>query len=506
MDSPPLIPKLQFLTGLYFLTFLAGCTPSKPDEKVYLANGIKIGEVSQNSAIIWTRTTQVETPATTGVEFTTLDRKKIPEITSHPDQDLGPKGRFGFQLPEGTTLDDTPHAVPGTSGEVRLTYWESGDEVSKSASGWQTVDADSDYTKHFSLNSLKPGTEYELTVEARKTPSSTISSSLQGSFATAPAENDPAAITFAVTTCTRYRTRDDGDNGHLIYKTMQQMKPDFMVHAGDILYYDLPGPYVTHIDAARYKWNRMFGFPNLVEMLKDVPSYWMKDDHDSWDNDCWPTMESEMGLFTYDEGKRVFDEQVPMSDPRHFRTFRWGKDLQIWMVEVRDHRDGNFEPDGPDKSMWGEEQVAWFKRTVAESDATFKILISPTPIVGPDHLWKAELDDNHVDPGWTYEGDMLRAFIGSQKNMYYICGDRHWQYISKDPKTGVIEYAAGGSTDQHAIFMQNDDTSKHLYYGPDKGGFLTVSIERENGLPTARFRHVGVNGELFNEDVRVSEN
>ena len=49
--------------------------------------------------------------------------------------------------------------------------------------------------------------------------------------------------------------------------------------------------------------------------------------------------------------------------------------------------------------------------------------------------------------------------------------------------------------------MQNDDTSMHLYYGPDKGGFLTVTVARENGVPTARFRHVGVRPQRRKKDL-----
>jgi alkaline phosphatase D len=498
--------KKQLHLLLVILTSLAalfGCS-QQADEEVFQANGIKIGEVSQTTAIIWTRITEIEKPLSDGLEFTSLDRKIIPKIIGYEDHELGLEKGYGYQLPEGASLDDTPHAVPGTRGEVRLSYWEAQNDSSKQVLDWLPVDSDSDYTKHFPLSGLKPRTKYALKVDARKNKSSKTSSTVFGFFTTAPSAEAAQPITFAVTTCTDYYNRDDGDKGHRIFKTMKSMNLDFMVHAGDVVYYDLPGPYATHIDAARYRWNRMFGLTNLVELLKEVPSYWMKDDHDSWDNDCWPTMQNEMGLFTYEQGKQVFDEQVPMSDKRHFRTFRWGKDLQIWMVEVRDFRSPNFDPDGPDKSLWGKEQVRWFKQTVEASDATFKILISPTPMVGPDHLWKGDMNDNHADEGWSYEGDMLREYIASQKNMYFICGDRHWQYISRHPKTGMLEYAAGASSDKHAISMLNDDTSMHLYYGPDKGGFLTVTMERDNGVPTARFRHHGVNGELFNEDVRVS--
>ena len=80
-----------------------------------------------------------------------------------------------------------------------------------------------------------------------------------------------------------------------------------------------------------------------------------------------------MGDFTFEQGLAVFREQVPMGD-RTWRTFRWGRDLQIWLVEGRDYRSANTMEDGPDKTIWGAEQMAWFKRTVRESDATFRVL------------------------------------------------------------------------------------------------------------------------------------
>lgn len=60
-----------------------------------------------------------------------------------------------------------------------------------------------------------------------------------------------------------------------------------------------------------------------------------------------------------------------------YRTVRWGKDLQIWMVEGRDFRSPNTMEDGPEKTIWGAEQMAWFKRTVQASDATFRVLTHP---------------------------------------------------------------------------------------------------------------------------------
>ena len=143
-------------------------------------------------------------------------------------------------------------------------------------------------------------------------------------------------------------------------------------------------------------------------------------------NDCYPGMQTRfMGEFTYEQGTRLFLEKVPMGD-RTYRTVRWGRDLQIWLVEGRDYRSPNPMPDGPGKTIWGETQINWFKTTVEQSDATYKILISPTPLVGPDRKNK---NDNHSNPGFKYEGDILRRYIAEQNDMVIVCGDRHWQYI-----------------------------------------------------------------------------
>ena len=48
-------------------------------------------------------------------------------------------------------------------------------------------------------------------------------------------------------------------------------------------------------------------------------------------------------------------------------------------------------PDGPDKTIWGREQLAWLKESILASDAAFRVLISPTPIVGPDRATALEV-------------------------------------------------------------------------------------------------------------------
>ena len=48
-----------------------------------------------------------------------------------------------------------------------------------------------------------------------------------------------------------------------------------------------------------------------------------------------------MGELTWDEGLRINrDIRVPHSE-KPYRTFRWGRDLQIWLTDGRDFRSRN---------------------------------------------------------------------------------------------------------------------------------------------------------------------
>ena len=164
-------------------------------------------------------------------------------------------------------------------------------------------------------------------------------------------------------------------------------------------------------------------------------------------------------------------------DGPSYRTFRWGRDLQVWFTDGRDFRSPNKMPDGPDKTIWGAEQKAWFKRTVKESDATWKVLVSPTPLVGPD---RGSKNDNHSNEGFAHEGDEIRAWLKANvpDNFFVICGDRHWQYHSVHPGTGVQEFSVGPASDEHASGSPGDDAKVHKFHRV-QGGFLAVALKRE---------------------------
>ena len=455
----------------------------------YQATGLKVGEVTDATAIVWTRLTRNPQRNSAGAPMVELITEGKPRAKSKV---------VAVKYPEGKSVADIRDAVPGAPGEVRVVY-KTGRTSPWLNTDWAAVDPDRDFTQQFVLKNLQPNSRYYVTVESRGGAGGEKGQSLEGRFRTAPAAGDPARVVFTVSTGQAYGDRDDPD-GYRIYPAMLKLRPSFFVHTGDIVYYD---GLAKTAELARYHWQRTYSLPSNVQFHRQVTSYFIKDDHDAWQNDCWPTMKNDkMFQFTFAQGLAIFPEQVPMGEST-YRTRRWGRDLQIWMVEGRDYRSANPDPDGPDKTIWGAKQKAWFKRTVRESDATFRLLISPTPLVGPDRKNK---NDNHSNQGFTNEGDELREFIAGQENMAVICGDRHWQYVSVHPKTGVREYSCGPASDKHAGGWKNEDfVPEYHRYLKVKGGFLSATIERIDGKPRLTFRHHDVDGNVNHHDRLVAE-
>jgi len=429
------------------------------------ATGAKVGEVTASSAIVWARRTAEAT------------RNEQGQVLPHPE---------GDDLPTQEEVNAQLHAVPGAPGRLRVRYGTVTERLDAGTTAWKEVDASSDFSAQFRLEELEPATTYFYEIESENVEGDADPQPFTGRFRTAPAADRSERVVFTVVTGQMYRDVDDPD-GFLIYDAMAALKPDFLVPTGDTVYYDNERPRARTKALARYHWQRMYGFPRLVAFHRQFPAYWMKDDHDTLRNDCWPTQGSGfMSPLAFEDGLTLFREQVPMGDGPTYRTYRWGRDLQVWLVEGRDFRSPNPMPDGPDKSIWGAEQKAWLKRTMLESDATWKVLLSPTPIVGPD---RGNKRDNHANDAFTHEGNEIRRWLAENlpDSAFIACGDRHWQYHSVDPATGVHEFSCGPASDEHAGGSPGQDPDYHRFHRVG-GGFLSVTADGD--AITFRFHDV----------------
>lgn len=435
------------------------------------ATGVKVGEVTDTSAIVWMRHTAEETRNSKG---------------------LLRRGRPAGPLPDNVKVDDLEGACAGAAGQVRLRYGIRDDLGDGRSTGWVEVKEANDFAHAFRLTGLQPGTIYHFAAETAGPGGKPEQGTLRGRFETAPSARQSAEVSFTVVTGQAYKDLDHKDGFH-IYEAMARLKPKFLVPTGDTVYYDSEDPRATTPALARYHWHRMYSLPRHVAFHLRVPGYWMKDDHDTLSDDCWSTLNPRFMLpLTFEEGQRLFREQVPMS-AKTFRTFRWGKDLQVWLVEGRDFRSPNTMKDGPDKTIWGAEQKKWLKETLLASDATWKVLLSPTPIVGPDRA-KGK-NDNHSNAAFQHEGDEMRQWFARHlpDNFFIACGDRHWQYHSVHPETKVQEFSCGPASDEHASGSPGEDRQYHRFHRV-KGGFLSVSVSQQEGKARIAFRFHDVQG------------
>jgi alkaline phosphatase/alkaline phosphatase D len=429
--------------------------------------------------------------------------------------------------------------VPGAAGVARFEFSDDPEFANAKFTDWLTADSDRDYIVQVKVTGLKPATRYFYRLVFGPTRDQ-VRTGPRRTFRTLHPADSSARHSFVVVTGMNYGYFHEGQKSaqgkvtkapyagpdkHLGYPALVSMlklqrKPDFFVGTGDNVYYDAPrrDGIVAQTEAAmRKKWHEQFVQPRYVDLFAEVPTYWEKDDHDFRYDDCDNTGNRPPSVPL---GLRIFREQVPVVDPKDpeavtYRTHRCGKLLQIWLPENRDYRSPNAMPDGPEKTIWGAKQREWLQRTLLESDAPFRVIVSPTPMIGPDDLRKK---DNHCDiGGFQHERDAFfnwakeKGLIGN--GLFLVCGDRHWQYHVIHP-SGMEEFSSGALVDANSRMGvkpgdpngtdPNAEIQQPYTSREPSGGFLNVVVEpaAANDKATIRFRFHDEHGELLHEVVR----
>lgn len=406
--------------------------------------------------------------------------------------------------------------IDGAPGVVRFQFSTDSGFSDPQTTEWFTAEANDDFIVRAKLTGLKPETSYHYRALIGNDQKA-IRVGPTRHFRTHPGIDRNNLVSFCVGSCMIYDRFVKGVNanktpsatpaserelGYPAFAAMTKLKPQFFIGTGDIVYYDYPRtqtePAAQTLPELRKKWHEQFRFPRLVEFFGQTATYWSKDDHDFRFDDADLTgerlPESQIGI-------DLFREQLPIApaddlDSPTYRTHRVSQHLQFWLTEGRDHRSPNKMADGPDKSLWGNEQREWLQRTLRESDATWKILISPTPMVGPDDATKT---DNHTNlGGFRHEADSFFEWLNENEisGFMTICGDRHWQFHSIHP-SGVEEFCCGALNDENARGGRRPGDPRStdpdglieqpFKYPKPTGGFLHI-VSRENGSLRIEFR------------------
>ncbi|MDR3465171.1 MAG: alkaline phosphatase D family protein [Xanthobacteraceae bacterium] len=205
------------------------------------------------------------------------------------------------------------------------------------------------------------------------------------------------------------------DGGMRTFAAMRAHNPDLFIHSGDTIYADSPMrdevrlpdgtvwknllvPEKTRVAEtvaefrAAHKYNLLDD--NLRAFNAEVPIFVQWDDHDVLNN--WSA--SKVVPAAYGErsvallaarASRAFHEMYPLRESltepgRVYRTIHYGPHLDVFMLDERSYRGPNGDnlqtSYGPDAWFLGAAQLAWLKRELLASRATWKVIASDMPI------------------------------------------------------------------------------------------------------------------------------
>ena len=282
-------------------------------------------------------------------------------------------------------------------GEVRAQVAKDDGFKDLVATEKQRATAANDFTVKLDIDGLASATRYYY----RFLPPSGDPSPV-GTFETAPPPDTAADVVFAY----------DGDSDaaykpfNLLTKVRED-NPDFFIYLGDTVYADYTNtglPAATTLDDYRQRYKINWEDEPLRNLLASTSTYAIWDDHEVKNDFAGQDVDqAQMAA-----GRQAFLEYLPIrgdpADPnRLYRTFKWGKDVELFIPDERQYRSaeaickdakGNtisvpsIEGDAacrqgladPSRTFLGQEQKAWLEQALLSSTAKFKFIVNEVAI------------------------------------------------------------------------------------------------------------------------------
>lgn len=433
-------------------------------EAIHATHGVSVGDVSADSAVIWSRANQA--------------------------------GFLHVELP------GTPYRLYADARHVQV-----------------PVTDERDFTGKVRLADLEPGTEYRyrLWFTGMHGSADTKSAVIEGRFRTAPAPDAAAPLHFTWSgDLGGQNTCRDAQEGYPIFSAIDAERADFFIGLGDMIYADdtcqavgrygnaqIPGEFTPSVDMdnywAHWKYNRED--PGYQRLLAGTPYFAIWDDHEVV-NDFGPLHDTRSSApYTPDVhlmplGLDAFLDYNPVAEhpdmpKRLYRSVRWGRQLELFILDTRQYRDANAEADRIEhpKSMLGREQTVWLKERLQRSDATWKVIVSSVPLSIPTGSHGLPGHDgrsnHHDDSGFEHELIDLLRFMQQNgvRNIAFLTTDVHFAQalrytpFSDDPGFQVHEFVVGPL---NAWVFPNRTLDPTLnpeslfVFGPDHGDDVTT--------------------------------
>jgi alkaline phosphatase D len=275
---------------------------------------------------------------------------------------------------------------------------------------------ESDFTAKMLLENLPSGQDIFYRVKFRDLSHTNIlSEPVIGRFRTAPSDRRDVSFVWGGDVVGQGWGINHEDGGMFTFATMRKHKPDFFLHSGDTIYADGPlKPEVTLADGkvwknvttpekdkvaetlAEFRGAHKYNFldEHLRAFNAEVPIIVQWDDHEVVNN--WSASkqlpaaykERDIGLLAA-RAARAFHEMYPTRESivepgRVYCTINYGPLLDVFVLDERSYRGANGPNQqttyGPESYFLGPDQLAWLKRALLNSRATWKVIASDMPL------------------------------------------------------------------------------------------------------------------------------
>lgn len=233
-----------------------------------------------------------------------------------------------------------------------------------------------------------------------------------GHFRTASSTRNSISFVWSGDTAGQGWGIDPSRGGMRTYRTMLENDPDFFIHSGDHIYADCPIPSVQQLPdgsfwrnlvteeksivahtLAQFRGNYKYNLldENLRAFNAQVPMFAQWDDHEVSD-DWSPVGTADATGYTEDgksrlveRARRAFLEfmpirEIPEQAGRIYRRIGYGPLLDVFLIDMRSYRDSTWNKDPGEAFILGKSQLAWLKRELAASEATWKVIAADLPI------------------------------------------------------------------------------------------------------------------------------
>ncbi|MCP8688050.1 alkaline phosphatase D family protein [Marinobacterium sedimentorum] len=387
---------------------------SAADSRPLLEQGIQIGDVLSDSAIVWGRS---DRPARMWVEW-----------ASREDFSNAVAVRGPWALPQG------------------------------------------DFTSQVELVGLPAGERIFVRLGYRDAEDHTMSDWVNGSFMTAPLLAAPVRFLWSGDTAGQGFGINPEFGGMKIYRTMADQAPDFFVHSGDTIYADGPIPESIEVEdgklwknlvtpevskvaetlnefRGRYRYNLLD--ENVRHFNSQVAQLWQWDDHEVVNNysaakdlsgDERYQVKS-VGLLQARASRAFFDyaplrQTGPQGSDRIYRALPFGPLLDRFMLDLRSYRGRNSAnmqvAAGADTVLLGQDQLQWLLDELKASKATWKAVFCDMPLglqVADGDNWEAVANgDNGEARGRELEIAWLLKEIKAAgiENVVWFTADVHY--------------------------------------------------------------------------------